>query len=136
MTDGGLYQLNGSRTAASMATGMQILNNVNINQAGRGPRADPGERSHVAVDHLGQRLAGDFKIPSQFRATLSTSYRANLGPLGDDWTFGLDGFYSRVDEVLITDIRSIPLTGVGSTTPDGRQRYRGLRNGTSGSGCR
>lgn len=135
VTDGGLYQLNGSRSPASMATGMQILNNVDINRVNPAAPAliqasDPTLLATTSVN----ALASDFKVPSQFRATLSTTYRANLGPLGDNWNFGLDGFYSRVrNQVLITDIRSIPLTGIGSTTPDGRQRYSGLLgNGDSG----
>ena len=66
-----------------------------------------------------------FRIPSQWRATLSATYKANLGPLGDGWEIGGDLFYSKVrNQVLFVDIRSVPLAG--ALTPDGRQRYRGL----------
>ena len=62
-----------------------------------------------------------FKIPSQWRATLSTDYKADLGPLGDGWEFGADLFYSRVrNQVYFTDLRVRPN---GLTTPDGRPRY-------------
>ncbi len=66
-------------------------------------------------------LDPDFKVPSQWRATLSADYEADLGPLGDGWRFGADIFYSKVrDQVFFTDIRSVRN---GSTTPDGRPRY-------------
>jgi len=67
-------------------------------------------------------LDPNFKIPSQWRATLTGEYTANLGPLGDNWVFGADFLYSKVrNQVYFTDIRSQPLAG--SLTPDGRQRY-------------
>lgn len=63
-----------------------------------------------------------FKVPSQWRATLTGEYTANLGPLGDNWVFGADFLYSKVrNQVYFTDIRSQPLAG--ALTPDGRQRY-------------
>jgi hypothetical protein len=62
-----------------------------------------------------------FKIPSQWRATLSANYDADLGPLGDHWRFGANLFYSAVrDQVFFTDLRVRPN---GLLTPDGRQRY-------------
>jgi hypothetical protein len=135
VTDGGLFQLNGSRTPANAAIASQILNGVNINNVNPAAPAviaasDPTISTTTSVNALDP----NFKVPSQWRATLSADYRLNLGPLGDDWIFGVDGFFSRVrDQVLITDIRSIPRTGIGSTTPDGRQRYQGLLgNGDSG----
>jgi hypothetical protein len=73
-------------------------------------------------------LDPNFKIPSQWRATLTGEYTANLGPLGDDWVFGADLLYSKVrDQVYFTDIRSVPIAG--SLTPDGRQRYQNLIDG-------
>lgn len=75
-------------------------------------------------------LDPNFKIPSQFRATLSTDYRANLGPLGDGWQFGVDFLYSKVrNQVYFTDIRSVPIAG--SLTPDGRQRYANIIDGAA-----
>lgn len=69
-----------------------------------------------------------FKTPSQWRATLSAEYNANLGPLGDDWTLGADLLYSKVrNQVYFTDIRSQPIAG--SLTPDGRQRYQNIIDG-------
>ncbi|WP_267381581.1 MULTISPECIES: carboxypeptidase regulatory-like domain-containing protein [unclassified Sphingomonas] len=68
-------------------------------------------------------LARNFKIPSQFRATLSADYKLDL--LGGQWTVGADGFYSKVrNQVYFTDIRSTPVAG--ALTPDGRQRYTGV----------
>ena len=73
-------------------------------------------------------LDPNFKIPSQWRATLSAEYTADLGPLGDGWTFGADFLYSKVrEQVYFTDIRSQPIAG--SLTPDGRQRYQNIIDG-------
>jgi hypothetical protein len=78
--------------------------------------------AQVATNATTNALDPNFKVPSQWRATLSGEYTANLGPLGDDWVFGADVLYSKVrEQVYFTDIRSQPI--VGSLTPDGRQRY-------------
>lgn len=62
----------------------------------------------------------DLKLASKFKATFSADYNANLGPLGDDWLFGLQFVYDRtLNGYLWTDIRSVPV----GTTPDGRFRY-------------
>lgn len=117
LTNGGFYQVNGSNTSA--ANGQSILNNVSISQISpsTGAQAVLNNRTSTAS------LDPNFKVPSQFRATLSADYRANLGPLGDGWSFGADLFYSKVrNQVLFTDIRSIPIAN--SFTPDGRQRYQ------------
>jgi hypothetical protein len=64
-------------------------------------------------------LDPNFKLPSQWRGTLSVDYRPNI--LGGGWTFGGDFFWSDVrDQVFWTDIRSVP---TASRTPDGRIRY-------------
>lgn len=66
-------------------------------------------------------LDPNFKIPSVARATLSIDYRANLGPLGDGWNFGIAYLYSKLrDQVVFTDLRSVPS---GLLLPDGRTRY-------------
>ena len=120
-TDGLFYQVNGVNTA--LATGQSILNNVNISTVSpvAGALITGGS---VAATSDTNSLDPAFKVPSQFRATLSADYRANLGPLGDGWRFGADFFYSKVrNQVLFTDLRSVPLPG--GTTPDGRQRYTG-----------
>ncbi|MDF0540904.1 carboxypeptidase regulatory-like domain-containing protein [Sphingobium sp. H39-3-25] len=62
-----------------------------------------------------------FKIPSQWRATLSADWSPDLGSLGTGWNFGGDLFYSDVrNQVFFTDIRSVP---TAQRTPDGRVRY-------------
>lgn len=69
----------------------------------------------------------DLDLASQFRATLSVNYEADLGPLGDGWLFGVDGLYGEViDAYQWTDIRSVPI----GTLPDGRVRY-GPRGGVA-----
>lgn len=66
-------------------------------------------------------LDPNFKIPAVARATLSADYRANLGPLGDGWNFGLAYLFSKQrDQVVFTDIRSVPS---GLLLPDGRRRF-------------
>ncbi len=73
-------------------------------------------------------LDPNFKVPSQWRATVSVDYRANLGLFGDGWRFGADLFYSKVrNQVAFIDIRSQPIPG--SLTPDGRQRYQNIVDG-------
>ncbi len=65
-----------------------------------------------------------FKVPSEWRATLSASYRANLGPLGDDWNFGADVLFTKTkDALLVQDVRNRAINGANALTPDGRQRY-------------
>ena len=134
-TDGGLFQLNGSSSGGNGAIASQILNGVSINTINPAANAviaasNPAVSTTTSVNAIDP----NFKIPSQWRATLSGTYRADLGPLGDGWNFSVDGFYSKVrQQVLISDIRSVALTGVGSTTPDGRQRYVGkLGNNDNG----
>ncbi len=69
-------------------------------------------------------LSPNFKIPSQWRATLSGNYRANLGPLGDNWQVGGDILFNKVrNAIFVQDFRDRPITGASALTPDGRQRY-------------
>lgn len=64
----------------------------------------------------------NFKLPSQWRGTLSVDYSPEF--LGGGWTLGGDFFWSKVrDQVFWTDIRSVP---TASRTPDGRVRYTSL----------
>ena len=126
ITDGGIYQLNGGTTTA--AIGQSLLNNVDI-------KAVPGAANTqlaggtLAATTSTASLDPNFRIPSQFRGTLSADYTANLGPLGDKWNFGVDFLYSKVrDQVLFVDLRSVPVPG--SFTGDGRQRYRGVISAT------
>lgn len=64
----------------------------------------------------------DFDLPSQWRATLSAAYEANLGGfLGDGWLLGADFVYGEAHRALTyVDLRSVPLA---TTLPDGRRRY-------------
>ncbi len=69
-------------------------------------------------------LDPNFKIPSQWRSTLSVGYRGDLGPLGGGWDIGGDLLYSKVrNQVFFTDLRVRPN---GTLTPDGRPRYTPL----------
>jgi hypothetical protein len=107
-------------TGVNATNGAAILNNVN---GATIPSAANGILTNATVSGTSTTNAVDpnFKIPSQWRATLSTSYKADLGPLGDGWEFGADFFYSKVrNQVMFTDLRVRPN---GLLTPDGRTRY-------------
>lgn len=76
----------------------------------------------VSANSPTNALDPKFKIPSQWRATLSATYKPDLGPLGQGWEFGADLFYSSVrNQAFFTDLRVTP---TGLLTPDGRKRYR------------
>jgi hypothetical protein len=67
-----------------------------------------------------------FKIPSQWRATLSADWTPTFSEsaFGRGWTFGADFLYSDVrNQVFFTDARSVPTAAL---TPDGRVRYASL----------
>ncbi len=104
----------------TQAQGAAILTNVN---GAAIPSTADQVLSNVATIATSATNALDpnFKVPSQYRGTLSTSYDADLGPLGDNWLFGIDLLYSEVkNQVAFTDIRSVP---TALRTPDGRVRY-------------
>ena len=64
-----------------------------------------------------------FKLPSQWRATLSADWSPQFGEgaFGTGWTFGADFLYSAVrNQVFFTDLRVAP---TAARTPDGRIRY-------------
>lgn len=109
----------GSYTGATAAQSAAILSNVNgttINPAANTVLLNGTVSAASATNALDPK----FKLPNQWRATLSTDYKANLGGLGQ-WNFGADLFYSKVrQQVLFTDIRVKPN---GLLTPDGRSRY-------------
>jgi hypothetical protein len=96
------------------------LNNVN------GSTIDP-----VVLDFLRNNTASfaqapvnaidpRFDPPSQMRATLSASYDADLGPLGDGWLLGTDLVYGETQRgITYVDLRSV----ANGTLPDGRPRY-------------
>jgi outer membrane receptor for ferrienterochelin and colicin len=59
-------------------------------------------------------------IASKLKLSFQADYNANLGPLGDDWLFGVQVLYDKaLDGYLWTDLRSVPI----GTLPDGRTRY-------------
>jgi Carboxypeptidase regulatory-like domain len=69
-------------------------------------------------------LDPNFKIPSQWRGSLSGTYDFNFGPLGDHWIFGANVLISKTREgILYRDARDRPIVGASALTPDGRQRY-------------
>jgi outer membrane receptor for ferrienterochelin and colicin len=66
----------------------------------------------------------NLNLASKFKATFQADYSANLGPLGDDWLFGVQFLYDKtMDAYLWTDLRSAPGVGVLGVLPDGRPRY-------------
>lgn len=87
----------------------------------------------VAANANVNALDPKFKIPSQWRATLSVDYEADLGPLGDGWRFGADALFSSVrNQVFFTDLRAQPVTvAANALTPDGRQRYQDFIGGAA-----
>jgi hypothetical protein len=98
-----------------------FLNNVNLATL---PGTANSALQAAAANSSVSALAKNFKIPSLWRATLSTTYKANLGPLGDDWNFGADVLFSKTRNALqVRDLRNRPITGANALTPDGRQRY-------------
>lgn len=110
----------GLSPAAQQAFCAAALNNVN------GRTFDPLVTNFLTTNTASLAAAPvnaidpDLDIASQFRATLSVNYEADLGPLGDGWMFGIDLLYGNVlDAYVWTDIRSVRI----GTLPDGRPRY-------------
>lgn len=109
-----------SGTGVNPTNGSSILNNVNGNNVPSAANAILGNAA-VSANSPTNAVDPNFKIPSQWRGTLSATYKADLGPLGEGWEFGGDIFYSKVrKQVNFTDLRVRPN---GLLTPDGRQRY-------------
>jgi hypothetical protein len=99
------------------------LNNVSLTTVPAGAQAAVGN-ALLSANGTVSALDPSFKIPSQWRATLSGNYRANLGPLGDNWSVGGDVLFNKVrNAILVQDYRDRPITGTNALTPDGRQRY-------------
>jgi hypothetical protein len=109
----------GNYIGATAAQGAAILNGVN------GATINPAANTvltngTVAAASTTNALDHNFKLPNQWRSTLSVDYRWDLGGLGR-WNFGADLFYSKVrQQVLFTDLR---VKKNGLLTPDGRPRY-------------
>jgi outer membrane receptor for ferrienterochelin and colicin len=99
------------------------LNNVSLTSVPAAAQAAVGN-ALLSANGTVSALSPNFKIPSQWRATLSGNYRANLGPLGDNWQIGGDVLFNKVrNAILVQDFRDRPITGSSALTPDGRQRY-------------
>lgn len=121
----------GSFTGTSAALAAAALANVNgtqvnnaANQAILASATVPTDRNATAPTN---ELDPNFKIPSQWRATLSVDWEPEFDNfLGSGWRFGADLLYSKVrNQVYFTDIRSILNPSSDTTisrTPDGRVR--------------
>ena len=108
-----------SNTSFNNAAGAAILTNVNGTTI---PTAANALLTAPSTASTTNALAPGFRIPSQWRGTLSLDYTpARFGPLGTGWNFGVDALISGVrDQVDFTDARVVPN---GLLTPDGRRRY-------------
>lgn len=105
-------------TGVNATNGAAILNNVNGAVI---PSAANALLTSASVSGTSpvNALSPNFKLPSQWRATLSADWTPDI--LGGGWDFGGDLFYSRVrQQVFFTDARVV---ANGLTTPDGRARY-------------
>jgi hypothetical protein len=99
------------------------LNNVSLTTVPPAAQVAVGN-ALLSANGTVSALDPNFKVPSQIRATLSGNYRANLGPLGDNWNIGGDVLLNRVrNAIFVRDGRDRPITGSSALTPDGRQRY-------------
>ena len=96
------------------------LNNVSLTT----PPAGIGNLLRSSTTSSVSALAPNFKVPSQWRATLSATYDTDLGPLGDHWLFGGDVLFTKTRHaIFVQDLRNRAATGASALTPDGRQRY-------------
>jgi hypothetical protein len=121
----GTYEVSGlsntvaAQNAQAQALGAAALNNVNgATIPGATNTYLQGGVSAAATNAVDP----NFKLPSQWRGTLSADYFPDF--LGGGWNFGADLFWSDVrNQVFFTDIRSVP---TALRTPDGRVRYASL----------
>jgi hypothetical protein len=118
---------NGTFTAAGAANPNALGAIALVNVNGRTIPTDVNTyllNGSVSTASPTNALDPNFKLPSQWRGTLSASWRPDLGSFGRGWEFAGDFFWSKVrNQVFFTDIRSV-LSGL--QTPDGRPRYKGL----------
>ncbi len=118
------YSATGIQPASVSQTQVpSALNNVSLTTVPPLAQAAVGN-ALLSANGTVSALDPNFKIPSQWRATFSGNYRANLGPLGDNWSVGGDVLFNKVrNAILVQDYRDHPITGASALTPDGRQRY-------------
>ncbi|SFP67774.1 TonB-dependent receptor [Sphingomonas rubra] len=116
----GTFNVPGQTGAAATTIGQTALTNVNGTTI---PTAVNSYLGGSTVSSLGivNALDPNFKLPSQWRSTLSFDYAPDaLGGVN----FGADFFYSSVrNAVFFTDRRVVPN---GTLTPDGRTRYNSV----------
>lgn len=114
----------------STSSNAAFLNNVSLTQVPAGATAALAGQTNASTS----AIAKDFKIPSLWRATLSATYKADLGRFGDGWNFGADLLFSKTrDAITVRDLRNRPITGASALTPDGRQRYFDITSVTNPS---
>jgi hypothetical protein len=100
--------------------GSPFLTNVSLTQVPPGATTALKGTQNAPV----AAIDPNFKIPSQWRGSLSATYDFDLGPLGDHWIFGASALLSKTREgILYRDGRAHPIIGTSALTPDGRQRY-------------
>ncbi|MBB6503456.1 hypothetical protein F4693_000409 [Sphingomonas endophytica] len=108
-----------SASGFSQSVGAAILTNVNGSTIPAAANTYLAGGVQAAATNA---VARDFRLPSQWRGTLSVDFTPDV--LGGGWTLGGDFFWSKVrDQVFWTDIRSVP---TALRTPDGRVRYTSL----------
>jgi hypothetical protein len=117
-----------SGSGANATTGAAILTNVDGSKI-PGAANQLLTNATVSTTSPTNALDKDFKLPSQWRITLSADWEPDgAGFLGSGWTFGADLLYSKVNhQVFFRDLR---VAANGSTTPDGRARYTPLTSFT------
>lgn len=113
---------------------VQRLGAAALNNVSGGPGI-PAELL-TALQRAGSALANtnaldpNFAIPSTWRISGGLDYRANFGPLGDDWRLSAEVIHSRARDALTwTDLRTVGNT-VQDRLPDGRRRWQALAGGT------
>ena len=116
----GSYTVPGQTGATAAATGAAALTGVTGTSIPTAVDAAlVGLQGSTTAPATVNALDPNFKLPSQWRSTLSFDYTPDI--LGGGWTFGADFFYSAVrNQVFFTDARVRPN---GLFTPDGRVRY-------------
>ena len=111
------YTVPGQTGAAGNATGAAALTGVNgatIPAAANTVLLNAATQATAPVNALDP----DFKVPSQWRGTLSADWQPEI--FGGGWNFGADFLFSSVrNQVYFADYR---VFAGASTTPDGRVR--------------
>ncbi len=117
----GSFLVPGQSGADAATTGAALLTNVDGDTI-PGTANTYLNSGSIAGTSTTNALDPKFKVPSQWRGTLSVDYDPNWGgTFGDGWHFGADFLWSEVrNQVFFTDLRVTP---TALRTPDGRVRY-------------